>query len=289
MTRNIRRFVLFALICLSCCSPLAYAIDLPENNPIPGGIAIIELNERAQLTPDKPIVRYKGRRVMVVKNDNQWYAAVGIPLSAKTGDHKIDIQQNGIDSQRSFTVKEKTYKSQHITIKDKRKVEPNAKDLQRIKTERLKINEALRDWQDKDLTSIQFTVPIPGELSSPFGLRRFFNGQPRKPHSGIDIAAPEGTPIRAPIEGIVINTGNYFFNGNSVFIQHGQGLVTMYCHLNEITVKEGQTIYQGEQIGTVGMTGRATGPHLHWSVSMNDARINPVLLLPGNTFKNSEL
>ena len=154
---------------------------------------------------------------------------------------------------------------------------PYKKDLERIKKEKKEIVASLRHWQDSDIALEEFELPVKGRLSSPFGLKRFFNKQPRKHHSGIDIAAPAGTPIVAPLAATVVTTGNYFFNGNTVFLDHGNGLVTMYCHMSKIKVKPGQKVAKGEAIGAIGKTGRVTGPHLHWGVSLNDARVDPGL------------
>jgi murein DD-endopeptidase MepM/ murein hydrolase activator NlpD len=250
--------------------------SLPKTNGVPGGIAIVDLELNTNKTNNKtPIVFYKKKRVMVVNNNGHWLSVVGIPLSANPGQHKLKIK--GRSKTISFKIESKKYAEQRITIKDKRKVNPTAEDMKRIRRERVRINSALKHWVEKDEVNTRFILPVAGELSSPFGLRRFFNEQARKPHSGIDIAAPEGTVIQAPADGRVIESGDFFFNGNSVFIDHGQGLVTMYCHMSQIKVKPGQKVAQGETIGAVGQTGRVTGPHLHWSVSLNDARVDPNL------------
>ena len=261
---------------LMLCAPLA-AQPLPQQSAVPGGIVILPLDYEGSVAPE---VIFKGQRVMVIRNHDRWQAVVGIPLSAKPGKLQIEIQADpDVKRTRTFTIRDKQYETQRLTIKDKRKVEPTAEDLQRIFRERKRIDAALTHWSDHTPETLLMTAPIEGIRTSSFGLRRFYNGQPRKPHSGIDIAAAKGTVIRAPAAGTVINTGSYFFNGNSVFIDHGEGLVTMYNHMDTIDVHEGQQVKAGERLGTVGETGRATGPHLHWGVSLNNARIDPGLLL----------
>ncbi len=270
------------LICISMLN-IAEAIELPPNDPVPGGIAVIRLDHNSSSTP---VVRYNDNRVLVVHDRQVWYAIVGIALGTSPGEQTLQIGKPPIPVH--FTVNDKQYEIQRITIKDKRKVVPNKQDLKRISREKQRIDAALAHWNNHSVTSLDFIMPVSGELSSPFGLRRIFNGLPRKPHSGLDIAAPQGTPVKAPLEGVVIDTGEFFFNGNSVFIDHGQGVVTMYCHLNRIDVKKGQHVAQGEIIGHVGMTGRATGPHLHWGVSLNNARVDPMLFLPRSSVQPAE-
>jgi len=253
------------------------ALELPRPSPVPGGIALVALDGTFQTAPT---VHYHHDRVLVAQDGDRWIAVVGIPLSDRPGRHEIQVRdQRGRDRRVGFMVQSKEYQTQRLTIKDKRKVEPNAEDMKRIRRETARITAAFTTWTDEPLATLRMHAPIDGQRSSSFGLRRFFNGQPRKPHSGMDIAAPAGTLIHAPADGRVINVGEYFFNGNSVFIDHGQGLITMYCHLQEILVHEGQTVHRGDIIGKVGQTGRVTGPHLHWSISLNDARVDPALFI----------
>ncbi|ALP53610.1 hypothetical protein Tel_10970 [Candidatus Tenderia electrophaga] len=269
-----------AVVCglLISLATWAQAAELPRQESVPGGIAVIKLDTSAEHPPK---ASYKGKPVMVLRHQDGWYAVIGIPLSAKTGKHLLKTSSAGRDKTYRFQVKDKAYETQHITIKDKRKVTPNADDLKRIRAESKQISAALSHWDDRAYTdSPLLELPAEGPLSSPFGLRRFFNELPRKPHSGIDIAASKGAPITAPAGAKVILTGNFFFNGNSVFLDHGQGLITMYCHMDTIEVREGEMVERGQRIGTIGMTGRVTGPHLHWSVSLNDARIDPGLIVP---------
>lgn len=251
---------------------------LPQHLAVPGGIAVVPL-----AATSRPAVYFEDKRVLVVENEGKWWAVLGIPLAATPGTYQLRVDPGtAAASQIDVVVTAKEYKTQHLTLKDKRKVEPNKEDLRRIEHETREIRAALASWHDAAPATFQFQLPLEAPLSSTFGLRRFFNGQPRKPHSGMDLAAATGTPIKAPAPGKVITTGDYFFNGKTVFLDHGQGLISMYCHLNRIDVKTGQVLTQGAVIGTVGQTGRATGPHLHWGVILNGAFVDPSLLLvPG--------
>jgi len=268
--------ILLSLVSLMLSFTVA-AQNLPQEHRVPGGVAIIPLNITTDIAPE---VDYNQQRVMVVKHQQKWHAIVGIPLSAKLGANSITVKVGNQLKRMVFDVEDKQYPTQYIEIKDKRKVNPTNYDMERISGERSRIDGALEHWMNNAEVDFNFIWPIEGRISGLFGRRRVFNGQPRNPHSGMDIAAPTGTPIMAPASGVVRGTGDYFFNGNTVFIDHGQGLISMFCHLNTIDVEDGQVIQQGDIIGQVGMTGRVTGPHLHFGLSLNDARIEPRLFLP---------
>ena len=268
---------LILFFCLIITSLIVYGIELPTESAVPGGIVIISINSE-----QKPEAYFNGHQVMIVGANKEWKAIIGIPLSEKVGTHELTVRENKFETNYKFEIKNKEYKTQRLTIKNKRKVNPNEQDMARILSEKEKISKAKSHWRNKDDITLRFIKPTIGPYSSPFGLRRFFNNQARKPHSGLDIAAPKGTPIVAPADGVVIDTGNYFFNGKTVFLDHGQGLITMYCHMNQIDIKEGAQVKTGDILGVVGLTGRVTGAHLHWSVILNNTTVDPLLFLSKN-------
>jgi murein DD-endopeptidase MepM/ murein hydrolase activator NlpD len=266
------------LLALLLLVPFVAAAALPQAEPVPGGIAIVTV---APGGATAPLVRFDGRRVMVVRQNVSWQAVVGLALTLAPGEQELEVTDpaNGTHRTVSFQVLPKQYQAQHITLANKRQVNPTAEDMKRIVHDQEAINHAFGTWTNDLADDLRFSLPTHGRFSSGFGLRRFFNNQPRQPHSGLDIAAPVGTPITAPAAGTVIETGNYFFNGNTVFIDHGQGLISMYNHLSRIDVSVGTHVLRGQRIGAVGRTGRVTGPHLHWTLSLNNARVDPLLFL----------
>ena len=255
---------------------LESGVELPRENAVPGGIKIIELDS-AQATV--PYVESDGHRALVLQEGANWVAVIGIPLSAPLGVQHVTVHATDGRREISFSVGDKRYARQSLKVAP-RQVDLSPADLARVTAERVRIDHALNEWSPSPPQSLRFAPPVPGPRSSSFGMRRVFNGESRNPHTGMDIAAPAGTPVILPIAGTVLDTGNYFFNGNTVFVDHGRGLISMYCHLSAIDVTPGQRLAAGVRIGAVGMTGRATGPHLHWALSLNRAWVDPELFLP---------
>lgn len=268
--------VLKTLLFLGALSHLGAAIALPRHAPVPGGVAVIDLGSASQPAPN---ARLGEQPLAVVKDQGRWFALLGIPLDTLPGEMEIAVASGSTASIKTVSIGIKNYPEQRLSIKDKRKVEPNPDDLARIAREK-EVTEAVKRRFSSNAPATDFLLPASGPLSSRFGLRRIFNGQPRNPHAGLDVAVGSGAPIRAPADGIVANTGDYFFNGNTVFVDHGQGLISAYMHLSRIDVRPGQTVKKGELLGAVGATGRVTGPHLHWAVILNSTPVDPELFLP---------
>lgn len=268
------RVVCCLLLLLASQSALAEGfISRLLNHPVPGGVAVVPLGSEAQA----PTARYQDKPVLVVREEGKrWIAIVGIPLKSQPGPHQLQVSDGRT---LGFTVGSKHYREQHIKLKNGRQVNPLAEDMARINRELAEQTRAYQTFSPSQPSNLLFDKPVEGPLSSPFGLRRFFNGEERNPHSGLDFAVGAGTPIKAPAAGKVILIGNYFFNGNTVFVDHGQGLISMFCHMSKVDVKLGQSLPRGGIVGRVGATGRATGPHMHWNVSLNDARVDPAIFI----------
>ncbi|WP_159990435.1 M23 family metallopeptidase [Pelistega ratti] len=272
----------FAISCLliTQVSSAKTYIENRLNKPVPGGVAVVKLGDGVS-TEKLPQVSYNGHQVLVVKSEGEVLAIVGIPLTAKVGQHHIDVVSNtGKHQTVTFNVSSKKYTEQHIKLPSNKHVTPSAANQARFKRELEEQLQAYAQFRETIPSNVVLDRPVDGgRYSSPFGLRRFFNGQERNPHSGLDIAVPTGTPVKASADGVITIVGDYFFNGKTVFVDHGQGLISMYCHLSEIDVKKGQVVKRGEVVGKVGATGRATGPHLHWNVSLNNVRVDPAIFV----------
>jgi murein DD-endopeptidase MepM/ murein hydrolase activator NlpD len=242
-----------------------------KSSPVPGGVVIVPLHGGQQ----PPKVTYHTEPVLVRRGATGWLAVVGIPLSAKAGRDTLEVDGHAV----AFTIKPKRYAEQRVRLENGRQVNPNAEDETRIAKEQALMVPAWKAWPEGLVPTLTFRQPTPGGLTSSFGLRRIFNGEARAPHSGLDIKAPAGQAVRAPAAGVVVLTGDFFFSGNAVFLAHGQGVVSLFAHLSKVSVKQGQIVEAGDLLGEVGKTGRATGPHLHWSLSLNNARVDPRIFL----------
>lgn len=267
---------LAAVLMAHAWSGRVWAAALPRASAVPGGVARIRLgaSERA------PRVRLGEDRVLVVREDGQWTALVGIALTAQPGS-KVRLQAERADGRRErleIEVLPKEYASQHLRVAPGQ-VDLSAEDLERYKRERAHLDTVLRTFRDSPPATLAMLQPVRGRHAAAFGLRRYFNDQLRSSHNGLDFAAPEGTPVVAANAGRVIDTGEYFFNGRNVVLDHGQGLLSLYAHLHSIEVAVAQAVEAGRLIGTVGATGRATGPHLHFSVYLNAVAVDPTLFL----------
>lgn len=261
-----------ALLALLFAAATAHADLRPE--AVPGGVVVLDV---APAGTPRPQVRFDGKPVLLQQGPDGWKAVVGLSLDTPPGEHALEI---GAERRRlPFQVRAKAYPEQRLTVKNPKMVSPDPADLERIDAEKERQLRIRSQFREVPVARSDLDLPASGRLSSRFGLRRVFNGEPRAPHSGLDVAAPAGAPIRAPADGVVTLVDDLYFNGRTVFVDHGQGFVSMVCHLSQAKVTVGQSVHRGDLLGLVGSTGRATGPHLHWSVYLNGVAVDPALFI----------
>lgn len=260
--------------------PLWVGAFLPKEDAVPGGVAIIQLPEKYSLLT-MPVVRFEQKRVALIrskeKHNTYWYAVVGLPLTLKPGVYSVEVTGASQVESMNFQVKDKLYPAEHLRFKDKKHVTPDEAIQKRITQEQAHLAHVFSIWSPRNLDAFGLKKPLQGRISSGFGKRRLLNGKVSSRHQGIDIAAQTGTWVQAAKQGSVVDVGDYFYTGKTVVLDHGQGFKTVYCHLDTVTIKSGDWVQVGQRIGQVGQTGRATGPHLHFGVSLNNERVSPNL------------
>lgn len=281
MVAQVRRWIRF-LLCSFIATSSAYVIaasaadGLPRESRVPGGVALVAV---ARADEPRPLVTRDGANVWTVKRGPSWIAVVGLPLSTVPGEHSVSVSRNGASQSLPFTVQNKRYPVQHVTLKDNAMVEPPPEIIARIESESAHLKTVRSNWRDNASTNAIFSLPAKGRLSGRFGGSRVLNGKPRAPHAGLDVAVMTGTPVLAPGDGVVLDIGDYYFCGKTMFIDHGNGLISMFCHLSEHVAKVGESVRKGQPVARSGATGRASGPHLHWSVFLNGVSVEPELFV----------
>lgn len=246
-----------------------------KNSSYVGGVAVVEVG----VFDEQPKVFYKAKEVKVIEKDGVYSAVIGIGLKEKVGKKHIVAVTHDKKLDFYFQVKPKSYKKEFIKLKTNKRVTLSKKNLTRFHTEKAKAKKLLGSFNKTLSSDLNFTTPTHGRISSVFGKRRYFNKKPKAPHSGIDIAAKRGTAILAAESGIVAIQEEFFFNGNTIYIDHGEGVITIYCHMSKFESHLGDYVHKGDVIGYVGTTGRSTGPHLHFGVVLNSNAVNPAIFI----------
>jgi murein DD-endopeptidase MepM/ murein hydrolase activator NlpD len=248
-------------------------IILNPAKPGPGDIVIITVKGLSG-----PLEGKIGEKKLYFNPSKDSFKAVfGVDLYTEPGKYTVDISENGKVFSKKIKIAKKDYPVQKLTL-PKDMVELSPENEARVEREQKKVaaiwpGETGRHWDGN------FMNPREGEISTAFGLRRIINGIAKNPHSGVDVSADEGKEVLAPNNAVVVLVDNQFFSGNSVILDHGQGIYTMFFHLSKILVSEGQQVKKGDVIALVGSTGRSTGAHLHWGARVQGARVDPIELI----------
>ncbi|HEY6011587.1 MAG TPA: M23 family metallopeptidase [Nitrospirota bacterium] len=267
-------FILLLPLFASAGADPAPKIEVQPKTIGPGDIAVITVTDF-----DGPVEGvFLGKQLHFNLSRNSFQSVAGIDLNTAPGTYPLEIRVNGEKISRKITIKKKKYPIQRLTLPEGMVVlspENEARvERDQKKTSAIWPVDSLRLWHGS------FIDPLPGKkVGTPFGVRRIINKIPKNSHSGVDITADEGEPVRAPNDGVVVLVDDQFYSGNSVILDHGQGIYTMFFHLSRVNVRSGQAVMKGDVIAFVGSTGRSTGAHLHWGVRVQGAKVDPLELI----------
>lgn len=277
--------ILFTLLIFSLTvKAMADTLELigPEQ-PVARG-EVVQILLKGATDGFKAIGFWRGQPLEFFRIDEENYGSlVGIDLRLAPGTYplKVEVGASGnspLTKRTTIEVVDKDYGVQRLTL-PKKMVTLDPATLERVKKEGAKFSRLWYKQSPRRYWRGNFVRPVQGKLNTPFGLRRILNGEPRSPHSGVDLRAPEGEPVRAVNHGKVVLVGEFYFHGKAVVIDHGWGLYSMYFHLSQLHVSKGDFVGKNAVIGLAGSTGRATGPHLHWGIRLGGARVDPFALL----------
>ena len=275
----IRKFflILILLFVTSCAAKakIDYRLDLYGATVEQGGVGVFDLSPSPG--GQDLSVAFTGGEAFVLKSEGRAWGIVAAGLRTEPGSYELTLEVGADRVRSTLEVVAHDYGVQRITL-DKDKVDLSAETLKRVGAEKARITAVWASPSPEPLWSVPFRMPVEGRVTGVFGTKRILNGSPRNPHGGVDIAAPEGAEVRAANRGRIAFVGDFFFNGRFVVIDHGLGVFTMYAHLSDVRTAPGELVERGAVIGAVGMTGRATGPHLHFSVKVGRLDVSPARL-----------
>jgi hypothetical protein len=279
--------------CATACATIAIVLQaagphvgVTARSIQPGEVVLVTIDVEAPPAADRPAVgavaHAFGHTIPLFKGtDGRWQALVGIDLDVKPGRYPLAVRVGATAADATtyeLVVQPKTFRTRRLTV-DPNFVTPPPSAAERIARDNQLLHDTWRSSVTERLWSEPFVTPVEQPANSAFGTRSIFNGQPRNAHGGADFLSPAGTPVHAPNRGRVAVARDLYFSGNTVIIDHGLGAFSMLAHLSAFDVHEGDTVAAGQVVGRVGATGRVTGPHLHWAVRLNDARVDPLSLL----------
>ena len=265
-------FIALLLLLIPLPTEALRVLDCPREVK-QGEIGIVEVEAEGM-----PEGRFEGAELPFYRWKGGWRGLLAVDFRAKAGPRKLTLRDAREKVILSVIVKEGEFGLQRLSL-PREMVELKGEVLQRVRREKALIRRALSTWTLKPAWRRPFLLPLHGRVSGPFGLVRIINGRFRGRHTGVDIAAPEGTPVAATNDGRVVLASRLFLEGNTVIIDHGLGLFSLYLHLKEIFVRKGQKIRRGQSLGLVGASGRAKGPHLHWGIVLRGKKVDPFSLL----------